>query len=405
MIHGFDARILLFDLDGTLVDSIVPVERQWAVWAARHQLPLDPILKVCHGRPSIETMREVAPHLPNLEAEARDHLKREEQDCEGVVAVPGARELLASLPASSWAIVTSCNRALALARLEAAGLPVPPVLVNSDRVSRGKPDPEGYLLGAREMNADPAECLVLEDTPVGIRAGHAAGMRVLAVGTTFGCGAKLKSADACIPDFRETVVDHFHPLTRADWREWLERNYPRPQGIWLVSFKKAAGRPSVTYDEAVEEALCFGWIDSKPNKMDELRTKLWFSPRKKRSVWSKPNKIRIERLQANGLMTPAGQAKIDAAIADGSWTSIDSSEALEVPADLARSLRRNRAANANFQAFPPSVRKGILQWILSAKREETRLARIDQTVRMAAVNLRANFDPAPPATKPATRKA
>ena len=160
--------------------------------------------------------------------------------------------------------------------------------------------------------------------------------------------------------------------------------------MWLISSKKATGEPRVEYDEAVEEALCFGWIDSVARALDETRSMLRFSPRKPRSGWSRPNKIRIERLLAAGLMTPAGQAKIDAAIADGSWTKLDAVEDLEVPDDLAKACAAYPDARAYFDAFPRSVRRGILEWIAQAKRPETRAKRIEETARLAQSNYRAN---------------
>lgn len=180
------------------------------------------------------------------------------------------------------------------------------------------------------------------------------------------------------------------PSHRDEWRAWLERNHDRSDGVWLVSYKKAAGKPTVTYPEAVEEALCFGWIDSKPGKLDDERTMLWYSPRKPGSGWARTNKERIERLMAEGRMTPAGLAKIEAAKADGSWTRLDSSEAMEVPADLEAALASYPDAARHFHAFPPGVRKAILQWISLAKKPETRAARIDETARLANENIRAN---------------
>ncbi len=120
--------------------------------------------------------------------------------------------------------------------------------------------------------------------------------------------------------------------TRAEWRAWLEQNHTRPNGVWMISYKKSAGKPIVTYEESVEEALCFGWIDSKGNKLDDERTMLWFAPRKPRTGWSRPNKERVARLSAAGLIAEAGQAKIDAAQQDGSWSALDAVEALESPA-------------------------------------------------------------------------
>ncbi|NJO82672.1 MAG: hypothetical protein HC828_07505 [Blastochloris sp.] len=181
-----------------------------------------------------------------------------------------------------------------------------------------------------------------------------------------------------------------HLLTRAEWRTWLEQNHTRTQGIWLITHKKATGKPRVEYDEAVEEALCFGWIDSKANKLDDERSMLWMAPRKARTGWSKPNKERIERMLAASLMAPAGQAKIDAAKQDGSWSALDAIEALEIPSDLAEALAAYPSAQANFDAFPRSVKRGILEWISTAKTAETRAKRIAETARLAEENRRAN---------------
>lgn len=181
-----------------------------------------------------------------------------------------------------------------------------------------------------------------------------------------------------------------HPMTRAEWRDWLEQNHTRVEGVWLIMYKKATGKPRVEYDESVEEALCFGWIDSKGNKLDEERSMLWFAPRRAGSNWSRSNKERVERLIADGLMTMAGLAKIEAARADGSWHALDAIEALEIPPDLAAALESYSAAKGNFEAFPRSVKRGILEWILNAKKPETRTKRIAETARLAQENVRAN---------------
>jgi uncharacterized protein YdeI (YjbR/CyaY-like superfamily) len=181
-----------------------------------------------------------------------------------------------------------------------------------------------------------------------------------------------------------------HPLSRAEWRQWLEKNHERKEGVWLVSFKKATGMPRFDYEEAVEEALCFGWIDSKGNKLDEERSMLWLAPRKPKTGWSKPNKIRIEKLTAAGLIAPAGLAKIEAAKQDGSWNALDSVEALEIPADLKKALAANRMAQQNFDVFPRSAKRAILEWISHAKKPETRAKRIEETVTQAEKNIRAN---------------
>lgn len=181
-----------------------------------------------------------------------------------------------------------------------------------------------------------------------------------------------------------------HPLTRTEWRQWLMANHTQPTGVWLVSYKKATGKPRVEYDEAVEEALCFGWIDSKPRKLDEERTLLWFAPRKRGTGWSRPNKLRIERMGKAGLMVDAGLAKIEQAKRDGSWSKLDAVEDLEIPADLAQALAAYDSADSNFTAFPRSAKRGILEWIANAKTIETRAKRVNETARLAAENVRAN---------------
>ncbi len=188
----------------------------------------------------------------------------------------------------------------------------------------------------------------------------------------------------------EPPENSVHPLTRAEWRAWLEQHHGRAEGVWLVSYKQATDKPRVTYDEAVEEALCFGWVDSKGNKLDEERSMLWFAPRKLGSGWSRPNKERVERLIAAGLMTPAGMAKIEAAKADGSWSLLDAVENLEIPPDLAEALDAYPPAATNFAAFPPSAKRAILQWIVQAKTPATRAKRIAETARLAQENKRAN---------------
>jgi len=181
-----------------------------------------------------------------------------------------------------------------------------------------------------------------------------------------------------------------HPKSRAEWRKWLEENQARKEGVWLISYKKDTGKPRFDYDESVEEALCFGWIDSKPAKLDEERSMLWFAPRKAKTNWSKLNKDRVEKMIKAGLMAPAGLAKVEAAKKDGSWNALDGVEALEIPPDLAKAFSKNKKAKEYFDAFPRSVKRGILEWILNAKRPETRAKRIEETVSLAEKNIRAN---------------
>ena len=194
----------------------------------------------------------------------------------------------------------------------------------------------------------------------------------------------------------ERAPNATHPLTRPDWRAWLEAHHSRDEGVWLIRYKKATGKPSVSYDEAVEEALCFGWVDSLPRKLDDERSMLYFAPRKPGSGWSRKNKERIARLTAAGLMRPAGQAKVEAAKADGSWAALDAIENLEVPDDLQAAFEAFPPSAEHFAAFPRSVKRGILEWIASAKRAPTRAKRIDETARQAAENIRANQWPRAP---------
>ncbi len=157
-------------------------------------------------------------------------------------------------------------------------------------------------------------------------------------------------------------------------------------------FKKQTGKLRVTYDEAVEEALCFGWIDSLSRMFDEERSKLLFTPRKSKSVWSRLNKERIKRLIDNELMTEIGLAKIEAAKRNGSWNALNASDSLEIPKDLAQAFEENKTAAKNFTAFSDAVKRNILFWIGSAKRDATRASRIEKTVAMAEQNKRVNYD-------------
>jgi uncharacterized protein YdeI (YjbR/CyaY-like superfamily) len=173
------------------------------------------------------------------------------------------------------------------------------------------------------------------------------------------------------------------PRTREEWRAWLEANHATSPGVWLAIGKKGFTVTTLTYEEAVREALAFGWIDSVVNRLDAERFKQLMTPRKKGSIWARSNKQRVEQLIAEGRMTPAGREVIEAAKADGSWYSLDDVEALLVPEDLATALAADPPAAANFDAFSASARKMILYWIAEAKRPETRAKRIGQTVAAA----------------------
>lgn len=178
----------------------------------------------------------------------------------------------------------------------------------------------------------------------------------------------------------------FYARNRQEWRDWLVKNHAVSPGVWLVYYKKGSDKPSVSYEEAVEEALSFGWIDSKVNSLDEERYMQVFTPRKPRSSWSKLNKQRVERLIKNGQMTAVGLEKVEAAKRDGSWNKLDAIDDLEVPADLAEALADNQKAYDNFMAFSSSSKKIIVYWIEEAKRTETRKNRIEKTVSLAEEN-------------------
>lgn len=179
------------------------------------------------------------------------------------------------------------------------------------------------------------------------------------------------------------------PTDRDAWRGWLEANHATVPGVWLVMWRPRSGRVGLDYEAAIEEALCFGWVDSTAGRVDDDRGKLYFAPRKPRSVWAASNKARIERLIAAGRMTPAGLAVIERAKANGSWSVLDAVERLEVPPDLAEALEAHSPAAANFAAFPPSARKQLLGWIAVAQRVETRARRIRRVAEAAARNERA----------------
>lgn len=187
-----------------------------------------------------------------------------------------------------------------------------------------------------------------------------------------------------------TELKEVNCKNRAALRKWLEKHYMQKESIWLILHKKNSTKGTLTYNDAVEEALCFGWIDSKPNKLDDETYKLTYSPRKPKSGWSKINKEKIERLIKEGLMHPAGLAKIEAAKKDGSWNALDGIESFEMPAELEKALHKNKTAKKYFDAFPPGIRKQLIQWVTIAKQKETKDKRVKEIVTLAAKNIRAN---------------
>jgi uncharacterized protein YdeI (YjbR/CyaY-like superfamily) len=185
-------------------------------------------------------------------------------------------------------------------------------------------------------------------------------------------------------------IETFHAKSRAEWRIWLENNHQSERSVWLIIYKKASNIPSVYYPEAVDEALCFGWIDSTPKKRDDLSYYQFFAKRNPKSNWSKVNKLKVEKLIAENLMTAAGSIAIEIAKQTGTWTALDEVENITIPNDLQMALDNNPTALTYWDSFSRSAKRGILEWILNAKKPETRQKRIDETVRLASENIKAN---------------
>ena len=200
----FDCAAILFDLDGVLVDSTGSVTRQWRRWADEHDIDPQKVVEIAHGVRTIEIVQKLAPHL-DAESEVTRLEKREADDQDGVAVMPGAAELLKAIPEGRWCVVTSGTRYLATARLKLANLPTPKVLVSADDVSKGKPDPEPYLMGAKLLGMNPADCLVIEDAPAGIRAAHAGGMKAIGITSTYPASA-LQEADAVVQKLAQIKV-------------------------------------------------------------------------------------------------------------------------------------------------------------------------------------------------------
>ena len=182
-----------------------------------------------------------------------------------------------------------------------------------------------------------------------------------------------------------TDIGRFEPADRAAWRSWLDRNYATSTGVWLI-FRKGPAR-QLTYNDSVEEALCYGWIDSTLNPIDADRYMQLFTPRKPKSGWSRLNKRRVVKLIAEGLMTAAGREKIAAAKRDGSWKALDAVESLKMPADFKAALDANRDAKANYDALTASGKKRYLHWINTAKRPDTRARRVEEALAKLARNV------------------
>ena len=178
-------------------------------------------------------------------------------------------------------------------------------------------------------------------------------------------------------------METFYPTNKNEWRNWLQENHSLKQSIWLVYYKKATNKPSIAWSEAVDEALCFGWIDSIRKTIDEEKFIQFFSPRKSNGTWSKVNKQKIEHLIDNGLMSDAGYESIRRAKQNGSWTILDEVEELTIPKDLKEEFIKNPNSNEYYLSLSKSVQKAILQWLVLAKRPETRQKRIAHIVERA----------------------
>ena len=182
--------------------------------------------------------------------------------------------------------------------------------------------------------------------------------------------------------------EQFYPQNRQEWREWLAKNHRTKQSVWLVYYKKKSGKPSLTWSEAVDEALCFGWIDSTAKPVDVEKYIQFFSVRKPKSTWSKVNKEKILQLMAADLMTEAGLQSIERAKQNGSWALLDEAEELIIPKDLEKAFKTKRGSKNHFLGLSKSVRKAILQWLVLAKRPETRQQRITEIVESAAQKIK-----------------
>jgi sugar-phosphatase len=199
----FHCSAILFDLDGVLVDSTVSIISHWSTWAERNRIDPEKVLTIIHGRRTVEVLRLMAPHM-DAEAEAM-RIEQGVTDDNGTAVVPGALQLLSSLPDDRWCVVTSGTRGLAMSRIRGAGLPVPKILVGADDVSKGKPDPEPYLKGAKLLGMNPKDCLVIEDAPLGITAARAGGMKAIGLTTTFP-KSELREADAIVGKLTQIQV-------------------------------------------------------------------------------------------------------------------------------------------------------------------------------------------------------
>lgn len=187
---------------------------------------------------------------------------------------------------------------------------------------------------------------------------------------------------------QDKAIATFCPANRQQWRQWLQEHHNSEQSIWLVYYKKKANTATITWSDAVDEALCFGWIDSTARPVDDEKFMQFFTRRKANSVWSKINKGKVQRLIDEGLMTQAGYESIEIAKKNGSWSILDDVEELKIPKDLEKAFKSHAGAKAYFVSLSKSVKKGILQWLVLAKRPETRQKRIAEIAELAGQQLK-----------------
>lgn len=182
----------------------------------------------------------------------------------------------------------------------------------------------------------------------------------------------------------EKEVETFYPANRQQWRQWLQKHHNTKQSIWVVMYKKDSGIPTITWSDAVDEAICFGWIDSIKKSVDHQQSIQYFSRRKPTSAWSKINKAKVERLTNKGLMTQAGYDSVETAKQNGSWSILDEVEELVIPKDLAKAFKSHPGSKDFFTGLSRSIKKMMLHWVIAAKRPETREKRITELVELAA---------------------
>lgn len=183
-------------------------------------------------------------------------------------------------------------------------------------------------------------------------------------------------------------IEEFYPRNKKEWRKWLMKNHITSQAVWLIMYKKQTGMPSLNWNDAVDEALCFGWIDSTARPIDGEKYKQYFTKRKPQSTWSKINKIKVEQLINDGLMADAGLSIIEMAKHNGSWTILDEVEELIIPEDLEAAFKKYKGSKAYFEGISKSIRKAMLQWLVLAKRPETRQNRINEIAELAGKGMR-----------------